>query len=985
MVPNYYEILGVAPDADRASIERALAACQPIWSAGTRNPKKKHEYQSYLDQIPQIRRTLLSDEDVRQAYDAELFAEQRAAEETRIAKLEVLVRLRSARGGLNAADRRALAAEAQGLGVDGAVLDRMLVDSPMLTAPDENPIDDEETLQFGDDALDPTSARQIELVLNHLGFEHLYAMLNLPRDAPRSELLAAITAVRRRWMQKSQVTAEKTAWLEAVSYANTYLVAPDARRRYDATLESRADAEFESAVSFAVNGLPRLDDATFEALVEHARATGISPNRADQVIQRVCTRLGVVRLGSLPVDVALPQVPASQRVALTRCRSCHGFNENIAKPKSGRPGPLPTCRHCGEPLWWTCPSCRISHRVDRRRCRCGFRQEHRLPVVRHRDLAQIALRARQYARALEHLDRVLPYASRMTWLHKAHDLVKQRMAERDKARDRCTRELQARNLQAAQTALEDWEQREDPNDLQLVQTRSAIQAELRKAAALIPRAEGASVSDPAEARRLYRHCLTIVRDSTEARNGLHHCPPDPPHALNLRRADIGIELTWSSPISDGLGPIEFLIVRKPEVHPRTPNDGRIVTRTIEAVFHDADAPHGRRVGYAVYASRNGRTSLTAAVAGPIVALGRPRNLRADLDDGEVHLTWTPPQDAMFCRVVRKLAGRPQSPEDGTPVRSGLDYLHEVGLENDRLYHYAVFAQFLDAEGQTLTGPPAFISVTPGPPGPIVEQIDAQFRQPNRVSVSWSKPAKGKVRVLRTSRPLTLEPGRQIRVAEAERLQTWIHEPTLLVDVVDREPPPTSPWIYTAFTWWSGMATVGASVELRPDDRHRNAHSGSTGSNGLEHRVARPDHPRATALDVPGRGGPIDPAPASTPAPRHLDLLDGQAPTLSYQFKPQFRWNPFGPRRWRLALAPRPEGITLPPLVLVGHPRTVPITASEGNRLLQLQAIEGARTLDLPPHIDPDRLKIRLFIDPKVEPDGIPHVEIQHADREPTRI
>src|SRR2546421_447895 len=61
MVPDYYAMLGVEPGADRATLEAALARSQPIWSSGTRNPKNKHTYQSYLDQIPALRQALLGD------------------------------------------------------------------------------------------------------------------------------------------------------------------------------------------------------------------------------------------------------------------------------------------------------------------------------------------------------------------------------------------------------------------------------------------------------------------------------------------------------------------------------------------------------------------------------------------------------------------------------------------------------------------------------------------------------------------------------------------------------------------------------------------------------------------------------------------------------------------------------------------------------------------------------------------------------------
>src|SRR5947209_14996326 len=105
MVPDYYAMLGVDPGADRATLEAALARNQPIWSSGTRNPKNKHTYQSYLDQIPALRRTLLGDPTVRAAYDAELAAARRVERDRKLDELQHLIRLRAAKGGFNESDR----------------------------------------------------------------------------------------------------------------------------------------------------------------------------------------------------------------------------------------------------------------------------------------------------------------------------------------------------------------------------------------------------------------------------------------------------------------------------------------------------------------------------------------------------------------------------------------------------------------------------------------------------------------------------------------------------------------------------------------------------------------------------------------------------------------------------------------------------------------------------------------------------------------
>src|SRR5881275_735569 len=125
MVADYYAMLGVEPGADRGALESALARCQPKWSSGTRNPKNKHTFQSYLDQIPALRQALLGDPSARAAYDAELAAGKRAERDRKLDELQRLLRLRAAKGGLTVTDRNLLRDEAIRLGLTAEDLDRL--------------------------------------------------------------------------------------------------------------------------------------------------------------------------------------------------------------------------------------------------------------------------------------------------------------------------------------------------------------------------------------------------------------------------------------------------------------------------------------------------------------------------------------------------------------------------------------------------------------------------------------------------------------------------------------------------------------------------------------------------------------------------------------------------------------------------------------------------------------------------------------------
>ncbi len=86
-----------------------------------------------------------------------------------------------------------------------------------------------EAVEAPPDVLDGVVRKQIRVTLDHLRKRDLYDALGLLRDAPPAEVTRRSDDERRRWMQKSQVTAEKTAWLEAVSHAQSHLTDPRAR------------------------------------------------------------------------------------------------------------------------------------------------------------------------------------------------------------------------------------------------------------------------------------------------------------------------------------------------------------------------------------------------------------------------------------------------------------------------------------------------------------------------------------------------------------------------------------------------------------------------------------------------------------------------------------------------------------------------------------------------------------------------------------
>lgn len=1018
MVPDYYEILGVDPRADRAAIEEAIARCQPKWSAGARNPKHRHTYQSYLDQIPAIRQALLGDPSARAAYDAERDADRRAHLDRVLDELGRLVRLRAAKGGLTVSDRDRLRREAGRLGIDPAELDPLLEPIPPLP---EAPPEPEDEPDAPVDAIDSATRGQIRRTLEHLGRRDLYDALGLPRDAPQSEIEAKADAERQRWRQKSRVTAEMTAWLEAVSYAQSHLGTPEARARYDRTLELEAEERFREVVAFCLDGEGRLANGTKSALVDEATALGIGPDRADRLIRRACKRLGVAIGGAEP-GPTFEHGP----IRLLRCRECRGVTTRDDAERNGQ-----SCRHCGASLRWECPVCRREHWVDAPRCACGFRLELREPMLRHFEAAQRAHRARDYASAMAHLHRIQEFAPDHPGTRKAVEKVKERLAEIEDARAAFEQELARRHLMAAQSALRNWAKLVDPAAPELRTAAAEVHRGLREARTLAARAASLVGTDPTEARAHYRRALEWAADLPEARDGLRRCPPDPPTGLKVHAEGMAVRLRWNPPTPDGLGPLTFIVVRKRDGLPRTPTDGEVVAETTSTECHDPGAAPGQVVGYAAFSRRDGNASIAAATAGPALILADVTDLRVEAHRGEVDLGWRLPANAVGARVLRKHGSPPAGPEDGTPIESMPEGACDRGLDDDRVYHYGIYAAYKAPDGSTRYARGVTVAAMPQAPAAGVEALELGPMPDGGVRIGWTAPDRGQVAILRTDRNPGLAEGRRMSPAEADALD-GDRLPILATDhTVDPRPPSGGLCYYTPLTTRAGTVTVGrtAAYSRVPDPSDlRAVRIGGTGRVHLRWRwappctravvVARaggppdgPDDPDAfrvevTELDYSNRGFlPLD-LPGGGPSPFHLTVFGiaevddrrvyspGLEPTartvvpgplpevsLSYAIK-----RPLLPGRgWTVTLRTDPPNSPVPPLVLVGHPRTIPLSADDGEILDRVPAGRDGDSLRLNLNHRASVLNLRIFPDPTAPPQELLPIRLRHPEAERTRV
>ena len=1023
MVTDYYAMLGVDPSANGATIEEALARNQPVWSSGTRNPKTKHTYQSYLDQIPAIRQALLADSSSRAAYNAEVAAARRADRELRLDALQKRIRLRAAKGGLTVSDRKLLREEATRLGLDGSDLDSLIEPiPPMPECPDAVPKEVEDAFA---EVLDPVMRRQIRVALDHLRKHHLYEALGLSRDAPMREISARADTERQRWMKKTQVTAEKTAWLEVVTLAQSHLTNETARTRYDRTLILEDEESFIEAAAFALKGLPHLDPGTRATLLDEAAALGVLPERAECLLSRICGTMGIARdSGAFRSNPNSAPVFSNGPTRHLRCRSCTGLTEFGVVAETSRPN----CRHCDALLQWTCPVCRRSRWVDEPRCVCGFRVEFLDPLIKHFEAAQQAYRNRDYALALGHLKRVQEYAPKHAGARKGMERVKEKVAAMDKSRAAFEIARAGGRLVEAKAAAESWGKLVDPGMQDWRTAYTEVTRQLRDAHDLAARARRRERIDPAAARDLYRKCLAIAADLSDAREGLKRCPPDPPSELSAEFVDDHVKLRWSPPPPDELGPVSYVILRKGETAFTHTGDGFRIGEASLPEFDDSGVIPGTSVSYAIVTKRGESESVGAVTLGPIFVLGEVRGVQVKLRSREVDLTWTPPRGTSEVRVVRKRGAPPSSPVDGQRLEASNNQAHDQDLESDRVYHYGIFAIYRSADGRATASRGVFVTAQPHTPARPLDPPTIAVDPEGRVTLRWIEPTRGIVKILRTPQPLAHAAGVRLspmQVASLEGYWLELDGPEQAQDT----PVLNGICYYTPLTSWGGAVTVGHAAahswvtdpsDLRAGRAGRNVYlKWRWSSHGNQSLVVfkqgspptGPDDPAAHRETVyeadytrlarhaltlpPGDSAPwhvavyaiviVNAQPVTSPGsdPSARTVVPGPNPEVTLIY--QFRKRRITGRAWTIHMLTEPAGSEIPPTVLVTHPRTVPLSADDGTIIASFPAARDGASFPFPERINPRRINARVFPDPRSEPDRFAPIRLRHPESDTTRV
>jgi hypothetical protein len=94
---------------------------------------------------------------------------------------------------------------------------------------------------------------------------------------------------------------------------------------------------------------------------------------------------------------------------------------------------------------------------------------------------------------------------------------------------------------------------------------------------------------------------------------------------------------------------------------------------------------------------------------------------------------------------------------------------------------------------------------------------------------------------------------------------------------------------------------------------------------------------------------------------------------------------FPGRPWAITFKTDPPGSTVPPMVLVAHARTVPLSVDDGEIVERFPACRDGDIFNIKPRVDLSRQRARVFSDPGTDPAGMPPIRLKHPESAGTRV
>ena len=118
-------------------------------------------------------------------------------------------------------------------------------------------------------------------------------------------------------------------------------------------------------------------------------------------------------------------------------------------------------------------------------------------------------------------------------------------------------------------------------------------------------------------------------------------------------------------------------------------------------------------------------------------------------------------------------------------------------------------------------------------------------------------------------------------------------------------------------------------------------------------------------------------------PSAATILPGPHPEVTVSYALKRPWLPGAP--WSLTFRTEPAGATTPPLVVVAHPRAVPLSVDDGQIVARVPAARDGVRIPIPGRFRLNGHGVRVFPDPSVPPDTLVPIRFRHPETGSTRV
>lgn len=745
---NLFLVLDLDPTKpwNQAEFEQRLKEKRGEWARVAQSPSKKGtEANRNRERIPELIQ-VAADPALRDIHAKAAQTQKNAATIEKRQELEEKLKLLQARGHILEAEVERLVKDYAGHFSEKDIRKKIVV-----------PIKKHEAKKPSQEPLDVTLAKNIEKSLAEVGKTSLYDFLDASEDTQPSILLTRAKTKYDALQPKAKKSHTDTIILElAGGHCKNIFSSSDKTARYNETLRQqkydnlRKLADVTGAISKEISA------AQVEVLLRGAREDKLDTDDALAVLIEYAQKRGY--------QLYLNQDTSHSVAQLPQCGYCSALNKTGDRH----------CNNCGKPLQDICPRCGHAAPSSSKACgECGFFLGNRSWVNILILEANQAILERNYTAALDSLTE-----AHQAWPAEGKDSLGKQLVDLE-ATVRPKLVAQEQLIKQLEVLLD--ERRFYDGSSLLPQVRNSLPVGSERTEAYENRinwsiAQAEQLISKAKQAILHQknldlavlHCqeaLSICSDCSEAREILAQAPPDPPSALEAVLGEKVISLRWSPSKSQN---VAYSIVRKRHSRPVSVNDGDKLATVAGTIFDDAAAEPGIPIYYAVFTDREGVPSNEGAVLPePILILRDVSDLIAQVNDRQVHLSWTPPPNIHEIQVIRAISNPPRSILDGLniPVLSN-DQAVDNSVENERVYYYRVFSKFRDANGKLLTSDGVSIKAIPQiPPSPIDHvEIGANGSSSNNreVHLRWDAPEKGDVVVIKSNRPTELEFGSVLR-------------------------------------------------------------------------------------------------------------------------------------------------------------------------------------------------------------------------------